>query len=467
MSIKNPLKWLSAAAFATCVPLANAQLLGVVPEAPFFDYNSGGSTSFNSADGNLTVNATPTFFTETAGGTANQIFALTVNPSVTLSVFLDTGCGLTGGDPGGEDLTIVGDIDLNADFVPEFSGTLITAEVLDLGFDAVVAGDGAFDAEFAVTGGELVTSGHYAVGDKIGMTIITEGTTFTGACDADWNGGAKGEIGILPVVEPPEKCYDIKKLWFQDSVAYRQCYGYGGNYGSKFKIKLAAECEDGFDPTNDLISVSLDGETIEFPPGAFDQDVDNLSKFNAHISGRPSVSAVLDCSKGTFSLRAYRADISQVDFNDGVDVRLILGTWDKTMNAPVTPHHTYNGYNLTWKYWNPAPADCSNPDYEPPACETQWESVKVKHLGSGDFFHFDGNFGSEILLNHEYEDEGAACSAMASIDSSCGTSVTCGDIVGGFKVMRIEHKNDSLSCDITTHHGRYHDRWSWKRSKHW
>jgi hypothetical protein len=167
-------------------------------------------------------------------------------------------------------------------------------------------------------------------------------------------------------------------------------------------------------------------------------------------------------------LIASRADISQIDFNDGVDVQLTLGDWVKSMNAPVTPLHSVNGYNLTWKYWNPEPADCSNPDYEPPACETQWESVKFKHIESGNFFHFDGGFGSEIVLEDEYvDDSNATCSAMATVDSSCGTAVTCGDVIGGFKVMRIEHKDDTQSCDITTHSGRYHDRWSWKRRKHW
>ncbi len=455
---------LIAASLASVISLqANAQLLNDTLIDPTIDYNSDGTTTFTASNGQLTIDASPLNYIN-AGGTAFPILNLGSAVDITMNVSLAADCSLVSGSATAQDLIVQGDVIDPSNGNILFSGTLLTAEVTEQGFDA--AGD-LFDYRFTATGGTLVDGGELALGAPLGLTVNAEGANFNGDCSSDFSGEAKGKVSLRDVPVEPEKCYDVKKLWFQDSVAYRQCYGWGGNYGSKFKVKLAAECENDFDPSNDFISVMLDGEKVEFPPGSFEQDYDNLSKFRAHLSGRPSVSAILNCSEGTFSLIAHRADISQVDFNDGVDVTLTLGDWVKTMNAPVTPHQSYNGYNLTWKYWNPNPADCSNPDYEPPACETQWDSVKFKHIDSGEFFHFDGNFGSEILLNHEYEDDGASCSAAAAVDASCSTAVTCGDVIGGFKVIKIDHKDDSQSCDLTSHHDRYHDRWSWKRRKHW
>ena len=104
------------AAAAAIVPVvATAQLLGVVPQAPNFDYNNGGVINFDATTGNLVVNASPTFWTED-GVNDTQIFAILTSPSVTLSVFLDTNCALTNGDPSSDDLVVMGDIDSNFDF---------------------------------------------------------------------------------------------------------------------------------------------------------------------------------------------------------------------------------------------------------------------------------------------------------------------------------------------------------------
>lgn len=446
-----------------------SQLLGVIPEQPLFTYNAGGTTSFDASNGSLEINATPLDYLATSGGPTVTIFPITIAPNVSIKASLDSNCDLVSGDTG-DDLVISGDLDTNNDFIPEISGTLLTGEITELGIGA--SPTPAFlliDAKFAVSGGALETSGDYTSGQELGVTLEVANNDFAGDCLANWTGGAKGSVGALPEVVDPEKCFDVKKLWFLDAPAYQACYGWGsGSSRSKFKVKLAAECENNFDPTNDLIQLELDGETVTFPPGAFEQSISNPAKFSAMLTGRPSVSAVLDCEAGLFSLIASRADLSQVTFNDGeIDVTLTLGTWVKSMTTPINPGYTYGSYVLTWDYWNPNPADCSNPDYEPPACVTRWESVKFKHIESGNFFHFDGGIDSEILLEDNYTDNsGAACSATATVDSSCTTTATCGDIIGGFKIMKIEHQNDSLSCDITTHHGRYHDRWSWKRRKH-
>lgn len=463
-SFNNKLISCFVVAVASFAAHVQAQLLNDVLLNPSITFNSDGTTVFTAADGSLVIDASPLEFTD-ASGNIFPVFNLGSAVDIDINVSLATDCSLVSGGAGANDLVIQGDVldPTNGSIV--YSGTLLTAEVLEQGFDAATD---SFDYRFAANGGTLVDAGVYSVGTELAVVLTAEGAAFGGDCSVDWSGEAKGTVALRDVPVAPEKCFDVKKVYIEDSAAYRQCYGYGGYRGSKFKIVMAAECENGFDPGNDLISVSLDGETIEFQPGAFSQDVDNLAKFSAHISGRPSVSAVLDCSAGKFSILANRADVSQINFDDGLDVGLVLGSWSKQMNVPLTALHTSNGYNLTWKYWNPNPADCSNPDYEPPACETNWDSVKFKHVESGKYHTFDGGFSSTINVTDEYSDnDNATCSASATIDSSCTTAVTCGDVIGGFKVIKIDHKNDSSSCDVRDHHGRYNDSWSWKRRRHW
>lgn len=448
---------------ATVANISQAQLLNDVLLNPQITFNSDGTTVFTAADGSLVIDASPLEYTD-ASGNIFPIFNLGSAVDIDINLSLATDCSLVGGGAGANDLVMQGDILDPTNGSILYSGTLLTAEVLEQGSDAATD---SFDYRFAANGGTLVDAGIFSVGTALGVTLTAEGALYGGDCSVDWNGEAKGKVALRDEPTPPEKCFDVKKVYIEDAVAYRQCYGYGGNRGSKFKVVLAAECESGFDPSNDLISVSLDGETIEFAPGAFSQDVDNLSKFTALVSGRPSVSAVLDCSAGKFSVVASRADVSQIDFDDGLDVGLVLGTWSKQMHVPLTALHTSNGYRLTWKYWNANPADCSNPDYEPPACETNWDSIKLKHVESGQYHVFDGGFGSTINVTDTYSDNNhATCSAAATIDSSCTSPVTCGDVIGGFKVIKIDHKNDASSCDVRDHHGRHNDRWSWKR-RHW
>jgi len=179
---------------------AQAALLGVVPETPLFNYNSGGTTTFDSLSGSLSVSATPFEFTP-AGGPPSTIYPLTTTPSVSLNIFLDTGWALLGGDPGGDDLSVSGDIDSNGDFIADESGVLLTAEIVSFGFDEFSTPTAAsFDFLFTVTGGALVASGDYALGSNAGMTLTVEGNNFDINSYQDWAGGAKGTIGsVVPV----------------------------------------------------------------------------------------------------------------------------------------------------------------------------------------------------------------------------------------------------------------------------
>ena len=430
----------------TVLPLlsgvASAELIGVIPGEPIFNYNSGGTTVFDAGTGAMVINATPKTYTQ-VGGTALDIFPLATSPSVTMNVSLDASCNLVSGDPGGDDLSVMGDIDLNGDFVPEISGTLLTGEIVELGFDSTGATAALmqFDARFAITGGELVTSGDYTVGAEVGMTLSVEGNNFA-SCAADWNGGAKGDIGAIETAPPEEACFDVKKIKIRDGKKHHRHWGSYGHSKSKIKAMLRTSCPTGFDPTTSLISLSLDGETFEFPIGSFNQ-VGSSNKYRAWIGGSPSLDATLNCDKGRFSFSARRADTSQIDNSDGVDVTLVLGAQTSSKNVTLQSaghHYWWRGHRNVMFYHNSNPENCAVDNGED---DSHMHEFKVRHKHSGkiySYFRSRGGFGRSCMVH----DTGSGNYAI--FDTSPTSTVTCGSGDANFEVVGIEHKDGSKSC---------------------
>ena len=435
---------LSAMVFAGS---ANAQLLGLAPEDPSFNYNSGGTTVFTAVDGALTINATPLDFTP-EGGAQTIIYPLGTSPTVIVSMSLDTSCSLVGG-AGGDDLTVSGDIDLNGDFVPEYTGVLLTGEVIALGADENPLPTAAlFDARFVITGGALVDSGDYVSGEEIGLTLTVEGNNYPGDCSVDWNGGAKGLIGsVEPVPDPePEACYGVKKVSIRDGKKHYRHWGYHGKSGSKVTAVVSTSCPENFDPTQELITLSLDGEAYSFNPGAFNQ-VGSKNKYRAWIGGKPSLYAVLNCDKGRFSVQASRTDVSQIDNSDGVDITLELGTSVSTENVVLNEvgHHWWNkGHNNVLYYKNSSAPFCGVEE-----SETDYEEVKCRHKGTGKIYSFSKskyNLGKFFSATH------TSTGHSAVFDTSKTSSLTCGDedASGNWEIVGVSHKDASRDCtDLT------------------
>jgi len=430
--------------------IASAVLLGVAPGEPLFNYNSGGTTVFDAVTGTMSVNATPINYTQ-VGGTPLDIFPLAVSPAVTMNVSLDQNCALVSGDPGGADLTVMGDIDLNGDFVPEYSGTLLTGDIIKLGFDSAGAAPATmkFDARFAITGGELVTAGDYALGAEVGMILNVDGNNFA-SCAANWNGGAKGSIGAIASAPPPvAACFDVKKIKIRDGKKHWRHYGSYGTSKSKIKASLTTSCPAGFDPTQSLISLSLDGESFEFPVGSFNQ-VGSSSKYRAWVAGSPTMNATLDCGKGRFHFSASKADTSQIDNSDGVDVTLVLGSQTSAKNVMLsaTGHHYANkGHSNVLYYHNNTPISCA---VDNGADDTHMSEIKIKHKMSGkvySYFSSKGGFGKSCMVL----DTGSGDYAV--FDTSPTTIITCGSGDANFEVVGIEHKDSSKSCTNMTEEG--------------
>jgi len=419
-------------------------LIGVTPGEPVFNYNSGGTTTYDALTGSLVVNATPINYTQ-IGGTPLDIFFLQTAPSVTMSISLDSACNLVSGNAG-DDLTVNGDIDLNADFVPEISGTLLTGEIVQFGVDpASNATRASFDARFAITGGALVTSGDYTLGAEVGMTLFVEGNDFTGSCAAAWSGGAKGQIGtVAPTVPPVALCFDIKKIKIRDGKKHYRHMGSYGNSKSKIKANLSVGCPTDFDPVQSLISLSLDGETFAFPVGSFAK-VGNKNKYRAWVAGSPTLDATLNCDKGRFHFSASKADTSQIDNSDGVDVALLLGdsVGSKNVMLQATGHqHWRQGQNNVLYYHNDNPVDCSA---TVEADDSDILELKIRHRASGRIHTYKrakGGYGATCLVNDSISGQ------FASFDTSRTSTLTCGSGDANFEIVGIEHTYSSQSCTL-------------------
>jgi len=438
--------WFGALSAMFIAGTAHAQLLGLAPEDPSINYNSGGTTVFTAVDGSLTINATPLDFTP-EGGTTSIIYPLGTSPTVIVSMSLDTSCALVGGDAGGDDLTVSGDIDLNGDFVPEYTGVLLTGEVVDFGADENPSATAAlFDVRFVITGGALVDSGDYVSGEEVGLTLTVESNNYASDCSLDWSGGAKGLIGsVEPEPEPePEACYGVKKVSIRDGKKHYRHWGHHGRSGSKVKVAVSTSCPEGFNPNEELISVSLDGESFNFNPGSFNQ-IGSSNKYRAWIGGSPSVYATLNCDKGRLSLQASKADVSQIDNSDGVDVTVELGTSVSTENVVLNEsgHHWWNrGHSNVLYYKNRDAPFCG---LEP--ADTDYEEVKCRHKHTGKVFSFSK---SKYNLGKYFSAMEPSSGHVAVFDTSVASNLTCGDqdANGNWEIVGVSHKDSVKDCTV-------------------
>jgi hypothetical protein len=174
-------------------------LLGVVPDLPIIGYDSGGTVSYDATADAFSIDATPLTITSTSG------VGFFFTGDLDINIQVDASGALVGGVPG-DDLLLVGDVDVDGDFVVDFSGTLLTGEVLAFGHEDSGGNIDLYDFRFSVTGGQLASM---FSGKDLGVTTTSENSSFTGDFNVDFGGNAKGSIGAIDPLNPG---IDIEKL---------------------------------------------------------------------------------------------------------------------------------------------------------------------------------------------------------------------------------------------------------------
>jgi hypothetical protein len=172
---------------------------------PLIDYNSTGELTYTAEDQRLNISASPLFFSyldETSDPPTWMDAQITPKPNgLELSIQVSPVGQLLGGVPG-DDLRVTGDIDFDWDGQIDYSGVLLTGEILAFGFEDTgpTAPADSFDFRFVLTGGALAS---YWGNREIGLLTTSEDSTFTGEFERGFAGEAKGSIGSLEVAYQP------------------------------------------------------------------------------------------------------------------------------------------------------------------------------------------------------------------------------------------------------------------------
>jgi len=182
-------------------------LLGVVPGYPLTGYDSDGTLTYDAATNRFDIDATPVAIQSTADSVPS-FFSFLDERDLQIHIRVDNSGALIGGD-GGDDLTLVGTVDLDGDFVPDASGALLTGEILAFGFRDSGGPNDSYDFRFEPTGGALLS---YFAGKDIGVTTASENSTFAGLFNVNFHGEAKGNVGPFKDEGGPGGAIDIEKF---------------------------------------------------------------------------------------------------------------------------------------------------------------------------------------------------------------------------------------------------------------
>jgi hypothetical protein len=181
----------AAAATLLAGGTAFAALLGITPGVPSTGFTNPGSTSYTPATGLFSVSAT---LSATNFGPPIGVRALTGSRTLSIKAIVNSS-GVLAGGVAGDDLILTGDIDTTGDGVADYSGVLLTGEVLEFGFLNFAGSTDLFDLRFRVTGGALAPL--YGSND-IGVSLTSENSTFSGSFAVSFSGLAKGNVGPVP-----------------------------------------------------------------------------------------------------------------------------------------------------------------------------------------------------------------------------------------------------------------------------
>jgi hypothetical protein len=192
--------------FVGAFGVAWAVLLNVNVALPQVAFSNTGATAmqYNQASQTFSVVATPSGvqFSPTEG-------SLTVSPprSMSIRVRVDHTGALVGGVDG-PDLVVSGTVRRVVGTVTNtYSGLLLTGEIQPNGFGFLDA-DGSvdnFDFRFTPTGGSLLP---FFQCDHLAVAVSSAGSTFMGSFATDFQGQAKGSVGLEDLIPPAVTCPD-------------------------------------------------------------------------------------------------------------------------------------------------------------------------------------------------------------------------------------------------------------------
>lgn len=196
----------TAAVFAVTgmVSVTFAGLLGVMPGFPLLTYDSNGTLTYNGTSKAFDIAAAPIAIRFTPVSPP-RLVTPTGSPAsevLKISIVLDGAGNVISGIPG-DDLVIEGQVDQNGDTIPDYTGILLTGEIVAFGFEDSGSATDQYDFRFVVTGGSLAS---FYTGMDIGVTTVSESSSFANDFNINFNGGAKGSVGPIERINRPPVC---------------------------------------------------------------------------------------------------------------------------------------------------------------------------------------------------------------------------------------------------------------------
>lgn len=183
-------------------------LLGLASSGyPRVGFDSTGITNYNPATQAFDVTAALLSCRENGSVPPGTVLSPTTVPQAPTSTFAlhfraDNSGNLVGGVTG-NDFEITGSLDFNNDGVAEYSGVLLTGEILQFGYQDVNSTPGVttenYDFRLEPTGGSMLA---LFSGSDIVITMASEGSTYSNSFAVPFTGHAKGvlsPIATLPL----------------------------------------------------------------------------------------------------------------------------------------------------------------------------------------------------------------------------------------------------------------------------
>lgn len=182
--------------------LAYATLVGLSPNLPTIDFSGSGTIDYNASSGILTITGQPSTLFSIDPFIFSDILDADENTARSLNItfHVDSNGNLLPNNTNQPDLIIIGAVDTNFDNITDYSGTLLTAKVMQFGYqNGTSSGDDTFDLQLDAIDGALA---YLYGGQSLASLVISEvssayNSPFNNSFNNNWQGHAKGVIGFL------------------------------------------------------------------------------------------------------------------------------------------------------------------------------------------------------------------------------------------------------------------------------
>jgi hypothetical protein len=413
----------------------NGALLGLTVGFPTINFTAApAGATYNGSS--LVINGIPVFLTFTSSGIPEFISGGTL----AITANINSSGVISGGT-----FTISGSV-TNSATSTVYSGVLLSGTVEDYGIIDLGGAGGTDLADFKLKAlGGTVLGLVGGANAQVNATVTLEGSGFAGSFASNWSAtGPKGDVGPPPSGKTPFDCYSVSKI---------QTKNKPGTASDEIKITKAGVRLDPPNTVNlatDMVQIRIDGYTVNIPAGSFVTIGTNDYKYQTGTGVVPKVTVRLNLAKGEWEFSCKGCDVGLLTFADGIDVCLMIGSFESCTNVPAGGGSSHSSDNSSDDATGPV-ASCKLPssagssgssgssDSSTPGPNkmSPISSITIEHI-SGKRLTRSRVHGTLLHPTTVFANS-AISPDKATLDTSGGTCLRCGDpdSSGKFTIVRI------------------------------